>query len=320
MMTYEVLSRKAAAFQSLMGMSVAAFETLYQEFEVAHEQRLAQLNTTKRRPSPRQRARGAGRRHRHSLRERLLLALFWLRVYPTYEVLGFFFSLDKTNAEDNCKDVLATLESMTGFVMERPGAERSKLRTPQAVMEAFPDVRLVIDAREQRVQRPSGYEQQKPFYSGKKKTHTLKHEIAVAPDGQIEAVSQSVPGGATHDLTLQRQTQLVGQLAVGEAAMLDKGYDGLRKDYPDRPLYLPFKARRNHPLSEEEKAYNRLLASYRIIVEHTIAQLTKFGVLSQVFRHARKQQTACHTQVVRIVAGLINRRIQQRPLKTYAVV
>jgi DDE superfamily endonuclease len=85
--------------------------------------------------------------------------------------------------EDNCKDMLATLENMTCFVMERPDAERPKLHTPQAVMTAFPDVCLVIDAREQRVQRPSGYEQQEPFYSGKKKTHTLKHESAVAPAG-----------------------------------------------------------------------------------------------------------------------------------------
>ncbi len=31
-------------------------------------------------------------------RTRLLMALVFLRVYPTYEVLGFFFSLHKANA------------------------------------------------------------------------------------------------------------------------------------------------------------------------------------------------------------------------------
>ena len=91
MMTYEALSRKPAAFQSLLGMSVAAFETLYQEFEVAHGQRLThltQLTTTRGGQRRRQRAVGAGRRHHHSLRQHLLLALFWLRVYPTYAVLA----------------------------------------------------------------------------------------------------------------------------------------------------------------------------------------------------------------------------------------
>ncbi len=55
----------------------------------------------------------------------------------TYEVLGFFFSLNKTNVEDNLKDILATLETMTTFAFERPGPERQKLRSPQAVMDAL---------------------------------------------------------------------------------------------------------------------------------------------------------------------------------------
>jgi hypothetical protein len=39
----------------------------------------------------------------------------------------------------------------------------------------FPAVRLVIDGKEQRVQRPQhSYQAQKPYYSGKKKTHTVK--------------------------------------------------------------------------------------------------------------------------------------------------
>jgi hypothetical protein len=75
--------------------------------------------------------------------------------------------------------------------------------------------------------------------------------VAVAPDGRIEAVSASVPGGATHDLTWLRRTNLLAQLGEGEAALLDKGYDGIRNDFPDRSLYLPYKARRNHPLTPE---------------------------------------------------------------------
>lgn len=54
--------------------------------------------------------------------------------------------------------------------------------------------------------------------------------------------------------------------------MLDKGYDGIRKDYPELPLVLPFKARRNRPFTEEEKAYNKVVAHYRIMVEYAMAQ------------------------------------------------
>ena len=65
---------------------------------------------------------GAGAKFSQNGRTRLLMALVWLRVYPTYEVGGFFFSLNKGNAQ-------------------------------RGVVDAFPDVRLVIDAKEQRVRR-----------------------------------------------------------------------------------------------------------------------------------------------------------------------
>ena len=97
--------------------------------------------------------------------------------------------------------------------------------------------------------------------------------------------------------------------------MLDKGYDGIQNDYPKVRLHQPYKARRNHPLTEEQKAFNRVLAGYRIVVEHTNALLNKFQALVQVFRHAR----ASHTRIIRVIAGLVNRRIQVTPLKTYAL-
>lgn len=130
----------------------------------------------------------------------------------TYEVLGFVYDLNKTTIEDNLEDVLATLDAMTTFTFEHPRPERTKLNSPQAVMAAFPDVRLVIDTKEQRVRRPKNtkdkdghiQDHQKPYSSGKKKAHTLKNQLAVRPDGLIDALSDSVPGGATHDITLLR--------------------------------------------------------------------------------------------------------------------
>jgi hypothetical protein len=231
MLTYQNLSARPAAFQSMSGLSVTAFDELYAQLAPAHAERLAQT-LTKRHRQPRKRAAGAGKPHRHSLQDRLLLTLVWLRVYPTLEVLGFFFSLDKTNAEDNLKDVLATLDTMTSFAYDRPAGDRPKMRSAQAVMDAFPDVCLIVDAKEQRVQRPGGEDgtgnsRQKPFYSyffysGKKKAHTLKTQVAVDPQGRFLSVSESVPGGANHDLTLLRASKLLDKLAPGAAAMMDR--------------------------------------------------------------------------------------------------
>ena len=77
---------------------------------------------------------------------------FWLRVYTTYEVLGYFYELNKTNVEDNLKDVLAILDAMTNFTYDHPRGTKQKLHSAAAVMDAFPEVCLVIDAKEQRIQ------------------------------------------------------------------------------------------------------------------------------------------------------------------------
>lgn len=318
MFAYEALARCPSAFRSLTGMTPGEFEHLLSTFATAQERRRGRVRTT-RQGLPRRRAAGAGHPFRHDDRHRLLLTLVWLRVYPTYELLGFYFGLHKRNAQLNVRAVLEILDTLDDFPFDRPGRDRPKLSTPAQVMDAFPLVRLVIDGKEQRVLRPGGsYEAQKPYYSGKKKAHTLKSQIAVDPSGVIESVGGSVPGGATHDLTLLRQTGLLGRLADGEGAMVDKGYVGIDKDYPDVPLVIPFKARRNHPLTEEQKAYNRLVARYRIVVEHTMAQRNRFTVLRQVFRGWSQRHQTAHSRVVRVVARLVNRRLRACPLKTYA--
>ena len=58
-------------------------------------------------------------------------------------------------------------------------------------------------------------------------------------------------------------------------------------------------------------------AGYRIVVEHAIAQLNRFTVLRQVFRGRHRKHKKAHSQVVRVVARLVNRRTRVCPLKKY---
>lgn len=147
MTAYEITRRTPAAFYRLFGCSVEEFDRLYTEFAVVHTRRLTETTLTRRGTTPRKRKPGAGRRFRNTLRERLLLALFWLRVHPTLELLGYFFELGKTSAEDNLKDVLATLDTMACFTLEHPEMHRPKQRTLQQLLHAFPDAALIIGTR-----------------------------------------------------------------------------------------------------------------------------------------------------------------------------
>src|SRR5437868_15290767 len=144
MFEYESLIRYPSAFRSLTGMNPDEFERLLSEFSAA-AQRQRQRSRTSKDGQRRQRAAGAGHPFAHDQRHRLLMALIWLRIYPTYELLGFFFGLHKRNAQLNVRAVLDILDTFDDFPFDRPDSDRRKLSTMAQVMTAFPAVRLVID-------------------------------------------------------------------------------------------------------------------------------------------------------------------------------
>jgi hypothetical protein len=144
MIIYEKICKQPQVAMSLIGVSLQEFDKLYAEFELTHSARQSALKHTRRYKAKRRRAVGAGRKHKYPLRDRLLMTLFWLRAYTTYEVLGVIYGLDKTTVEDNLNYVLETLTMMTTFKFEHPHAEVPKLRSVQEVMDAFPDFRLII--------------------------------------------------------------------------------------------------------------------------------------------------------------------------------
>jgi hypothetical protein len=148
MITYEKISAKPQVANNLIGMSLTEFEKLYAEFELAYLRRMSALPYTQRHKLKRQRAVGAGRKHKYALRDRLLMTLFWMRAYTTYKVLGNFYGLDKTTIEDYLNQVMQTLSTMAGFNFEHPQADVPRLRSLQEVINTFPDIRLIIDSEE----------------------------------------------------------------------------------------------------------------------------------------------------------------------------
>lgn len=312
MITYDRLGKTPKAFPALTGLTRDEFDRLFVAYEVAAGAHQAARTHTKRGSRTRRRAAGAGHPHALSPRTRLLLALVWLRVYPTYELLGWLFGLDKSNAWHNAQDVLEVLDTMTDFPFDRPDPDRRKLPTAEAVTAAFPEVRVIIDAKEQAFHRPAGWDRQKAYYSGKKKRHTLKNQVACTPGGRIVSVSATAPG-RTHDLTVLRYTGLLDRLPEGVGMMTDKGYIGVAADAGERPVVIPARASKNHPLTDEQKAANRVISGCRVVVEHVMAQLSRFQVLRQMFRSVFGR----HTRVFRIVASLVDRRSAVTPLKTY---
>jgi hypothetical protein len=275
MIRYEPLLRTPKAFPALTGLCLEEFDRLFGDVLAADQRRVATTTTTKD-GQPRQRAVGAGRHPDHDLRDRLLMTLFWLRVYPSYSLLGWLFGLDKANARLHVQDTLALLDTLPDFPFDRPATDRKKVRTADALFAAFPAVGPIVDAKEQPFRRPDGWDNQKAFYSGKRKQHTLKYQVGVTPAGRVGTVSVSVPG-SVHDLTLLRGSGLLDRLEEGEGVMTDKAYLGAGEGRAGLQVVLPFKRPPKGELSKSQRGYNRRVSRRRVKVEHVFAQFRRFA-------------------------------------------
>lgn len=303
MAVYERLCRRRGVFRRLTGLSVREFVALYEQVGGAIERYEARRLNQR----ARQRAVGAGGKYERDTRDRLLMAMIWLRLYPTYDVLGFLFDLDKSNVSRNLKRVLAVLHEQLGDEVRWPDQGRRKQKM-EAFMQEFPEVAAIVDATEQPTQRPKDQETQQRYYSGKKKRHTLKTQVVVGPDGELMAVSDTVPG-AQHDKKLYDESGVGDRLDEDEAMMGDSGYQGIQHDHR---AVLPDKKPKGGELTDQQKARNRRVSQARVVVENTICQLKTFRVLAHVYRHDRAE----HNAIFRIVAALTNRRIRRQPLRT----
>jgi hypothetical protein len=298
---YAHLSRYPAVFLSLTGLRVAEFDALLADllpqYAAGERERLQ-------RPE-RRRAVGAG--HPFALRPRdaLLLAVVWLRQYPTHEVLGYLFGVSDTTAGRAVARWLPPLEAAGRATMRLPDPGRKRRRHLDALLADTPALAVIIDTFEQRVQRPRARAAADRLYSGKKRQHTLKVQLAIDEvTGAVVDVADSAPG-PTADIALVEQSGLLGRLPPGVGALGDLAYVGLDKLHPQGAA--PRRKPRGRERPPEDVAYNRAFARRRIPVEHTIGEVRRYQCLSQTDRHHRHN----HTPRARAVAGLVNRRLRR---------
>lgn len=286
-----------SVFRALTGLAVAAFDALLPELRSTfHSDRRRRLE----RRADRQRAFGGGDDFDLDVDNQFLLTIVWLRQYPTQEVLGFFFGVSDSTAKRAIDRCLPLLEQAGKDTMRLPDPGRGKRKDLPALLKETPGLAVVIDSFEQPIQRPR--KRQKRFYSGKKKRHTLKSQVAVDEEtGKLVAVSESVPG-PTADLKLLKKSKLLRRLPKGVGALGDLAYVGLGELHPEGLGATPRRKPRGKERPPEDRRFNRAFSRRRIVVEHSIGRLRRYQSLTVQDRHHRRK----HTARVRAVAGLVN--------------
>lgn len=275
-----LLRRQPGTFRSVCGLSVEKFDELYARFQPVREA-TRKRRLTKR---PRQRAFGGGRRAGLAPEDQLLLALVYYRHYTPHRFLEFLFGLDHTNVGRTIRAVTPVLNGL--FRVSEHRADPGEGLNGEELSELF------FDATEQPIQRPSGDGEQKRFYSGKKKRHTIKHQVVVDRRGKVLSVSPAHPG-KVHDKKVYDRSRVLSP--PGTSRKGDLAYLGTS-------LLIPHKKPRGGSLTDGQREENRRHASERIVVEHAIGKMKVFKVVSERFRNPRKT----HTAIFKNVAGLYN--------------
>jgi hypothetical protein len=128
---------------------------------------------------------------------------------------------------------------------------------------------------------PSGHRTQrsKKATTRVKKRPTRKHLFISDAQRRILALSPPAPG-SHHDYTMFKDWHPPDRLPDGVIYWTDSGFQGLRSDYPQCPVIQPQKKPRGKKLNALDQWCNSLRARIRIVVEHAIGGVKRFGAIA----------------------------------------
>ena len=281
------LLKQPETFRRLTGLTPAAFDRLLADVTAARE--AAQSRRGRR--HGRKRRIGAGPPFALALADQLLMLLIYYRTYVPHAFLGFLFGVDDSTV---CR-TNRRIEPLLAGVFRIP--ERKVELSRDEIRELF------FDATERPTNRPE--RGQRAFDSGKKKRHTIKHQVVVVRKKKtsgpgrkprrlrIACVSKSF-AGSTHDKRVYDRAGV--QIPAGVPAGGDTAYLGTGMATPTRKP-------KGKELTTRQKRGNRRISRRRIVVEHGIGKMKIWRIAADRYRNPRRR----HTLMFKNVAGLHNR-------------
>jgi len=278
--------------QRLVGLKYEQLQQLIQSAENLHNNKKSSLELKKVRII----AGGGGRKHKLSIPEQILLTLVYLRHLTTFQLLGIQFGVSESTANDTFNYWLPLFrELLPSSLLEQV---KKNVNDTETVKEVLTEYELIVDSYEQVRERPGDYNEQKKYYSGKKKNHTFKTQIITLPNGKdIVDVVAGFPGPKSdidvfrlNRFKFDKQQKFQGDLAyIGESF-----------------IETPIKKPKNEELTITQKESNKEFSSKRVFVEHRIRSLKIFRVVQDRFRLSPKK----YEKVILTICGLVRLRIR----------
>lgn len=228
------------------------------------------------------------------------IILYYIRHYPTLEVLGWQLGKFKQDAHELVlKWFMVFIKSLSDS-RAVPARDLNQLKEVGAyllgegVLEEE-DLDLIIDVTERQLNRPFNYDVQKEYYSGKKKCHTIKNTVVSTVCLMVLFLGKTYKG-TTHDFQMFKEEfskDKWSKVAVYQYISLwvDLGYIGIKKWCNHfKNIFIPHKkprATKMNPapkLTKVQKKYNTFVSQTRIRGEHAIGSIKISRIVSHKFR------------------------------------
>ena len=296
MMDLQRALKEPRLMKALTGLTPQEFQRLLVTFAPLLEEE-AQAKTRERKP-------GAGKKGalRQSPLRKLFFILLYVKIYPTFDVAGFFYDVHRTRPHKWTRQLLPLLRKTLGRELAFP--ER-QIRSVEEFLQKFPEAKdLFIDGTERPRRRPKKGKAQRRHYTGKKKRHTRKNIVWVDEKKRILLLSPTKHGGL-HDKKASDKNGGLHFIPSDVHIWTDTGFLGHQRDHPN--VHMPKKSSKYHPLTAEQRQENSIISGLRIVVEHAIGGMKRFGAAADICRNRQ----GWDDELMGVCAGLWNFHLQR---------
>ena len=293
MVTYEAVKDRPKLFRALTSLDPSEFEELLVAFRAAWDEYRDSKN------KERQRKPGGGRKPVLStMEDKLLFILFYFKTYPLQEVIALLFGMGQSQSCVWIHELSTVLKMALDRMQHLPERAAHQVET---VLAEDPENEFALDGTERRRQRPKDSIEQAKYYSGKKKTHTVKNNVIVTLKGRKVKYLSGTHEGKKHDKKICDEEQPT--FPEGSTLYQDTGFQGYAPE--GVTIQQPKKKPRGGELSVEEKKQNALISGVRIVAEHVIGGIKRCRIVKDVFRN---RKVGFDDSVMEIACGLHNFR------------
>jgi len=235
-----------------------------------------------------------------TIEDKLFFILHYLKTNNLQTVQGALFGMSQPKAN--------VLIHCLHPILNQTLAELGELPVRQMEEMTFAEDKETLylhDGTERPIPRPCDLEQQRLYYSGKKKRHGIKNNVLIDMLCKIRFLSDTVEG-KKHDKKLADETNYV--LPKGSKLCQDTGFQGFTLE--NVAILQPKKKPKGKSLSDLEKSINQWHSSLRVRVEHAIGGVKRYRIVKDKIRNWK---LGFRDAIFETCCGLHNFRLNFRP-------